>query len=248
MKRSQSNEFAALYGRKIKISSPWSVSPNDVLVQIALPLILVLAIIIQLMKLKVSSDESYLEPWKQQIILRINLVQSSWQIRFRLNEYVTEQDIVWSEQFPNDKGFSVLNQYSQRLADIHGFSEIIYKESLSLTSDEIDGTSESNHSRFRSVWDADFSTSKPEGLSDEFIYDAEKRAFALEQIEEQLVSWKQQVESLQWAVVNRVVSKLTLNDALSDSDPATQMQNISNALSSHGYPLLPSVLNEYAKQ
>lgn len=250
MKNSKQNALAALSRKGSGSSSAWQLSPNDVLVQIALPLVLVLAIIIQLMKIEVENaeaEESYLEPWKQQIILRINHVQSIWADRFGVSDYQVPQDIVWGARFPNDRRFSELNKYSQRLADIPSFREIIYKEALSIDAGELDKDSFLFES-LRPVWDSEYSVMKPADMTEGFVYEGEQREFALQVVEDQLANWKQQVESLQWEVVNRVVSTLTLSDPLSDADPATQMQKISNELSSRGYPLLPSVVNEYAEQ
>jgi len=60
-------------------------SPNDVLVQIALPLILILAIIARLtmvassMMAQQDTGPAVMELWKQQIILRIDRILDDWE-------------------------------------------------------------------------------------------------------------------------------------------------------------------------
>ena len=61
-----------------------SLSPNDALVQIALPLVLILAIITRLMVIEYTEamrnkGPRVLEMWKQQIILRMDTVMNDWE-------------------------------------------------------------------------------------------------------------------------------------------------------------------------
>ena len=59
-------------------------SPNDALVQVALPLVLILAIITRLMVIEYTEavrnkGPRILEMWKQQLILRIDTVMDNWE-------------------------------------------------------------------------------------------------------------------------------------------------------------------------
>ena len=66
-------------GKRAKARRGLSLSPNDALVQVALPLVLILAIITRLMVIEYTEavrnkGPRILEMWKQQLILRIDTV------------------------------------------------------------------------------------------------------------------------------------------------------------------------------
>lgn len=229
----------------------WQMSPNDLLVQIALPLVLILAIIIQLMQLQVQraeAEESFLEPWKQQLILRLDEVFAAWERDSGLNRYDLPSTINFDGRFPSDPGFSRLSEAAEGLGSPARMESSLYLRALQYDPVAA-GAPPEVIENFRPMYDPAVPLSgSPEGVEEQFIMTAEKRAFAEQYIQERMDQWRSEIERLQWSVVNHVVGTLTIDDPLSDANSAVQLSRIAEALKERGYPLLPSVLNEYSDQ
>ncbi|MGF1452425.1 MAG: hypothetical protein ACFB21_10175 [Opitutales bacterium] len=228
----------------------WQMSPNDLLVQIALPLVLILAIVIQLMSLQVEraeAEESFLEPWKQQLILRLDEVFAEWEEEARLDAIESASDISFGDRFPEDRDFSALSQRTQSLADPGRLTERLYQRALEYDPEEA-GAPPEVVELFRPLYDPASGGTRPDDISDEFVITPERREFAERYIDERMDQWQQQVQTLQWATINHIVSTLTIDDPLSSPNSAEQLERIAEALEDRGYPLLPAVVNEYSQQ
>ena len=138
-----------------KTSSPklFSLSPNDVLVQIALPLVLILAIATRLMMMA-TQDEGpvILELWKQQLILRIDWVLDKWEKESGLSMFPDFNRVQWNGIWPDDQQYQRLCANGKDLANIENLTLKLYHEALEY---------------------------KPENISQELTIDEEGRQYAL---------------------------------------------------------------------
>ena len=81
-------------GKGVRARRAPSLSPNDALVQVALPLVLILAIITRLMVIEYTEamrnqGPRILDMWKQQMILRSDTVMDAWERKAELGAFRT---------------------------------------------------------------------------------------------------------------------------------------------------------------
>lgn len=229
-------------------------SPNDVLVQIALPLILILAIIVQLLTVAQSvqseSDDGpiLLDLWKQQLILRVDRMFTQWEEKSGITNFPDFSRINWKGEWPNDPRFQTLCKSSLELSDITKFGQLIYYDALNYDP-QLNGEDEKSIQLFKELYDpeAPNAPATPGDIKKEFWIDDQRRAYANSYIAERILRWKEIVENLQWNTIGKIVVELPLDHELTDKNLAVQMDNIANALDNLGYPLLPSVIQEYDK-
>lgn len=220
--RKQFEKLDRLAGRSA--FSRFSMSPNDVLVQVSLPLILILAIATRLFT---SQDQSplILELWKQQVILRVENVLNNWENESSLSALPDFSRIQWAGAWPDDQRYRRLCHYAASLDDIGNLKQNLLAEALKTP------VSVSNAaSRI------------------ELKLDDVQRDYALKHIEQRCLKWKSRTSDLQWSVVARVLNSLPVGDPLTDRSLEKQMANLSAALGQKGYPLMNSVVNEYRKK
>lgn len=226
-------------------------SPNDVLVQIALPLVLILAIATRLMTMaQVMSDRdrsaTVLDLWKQQLILRMEHVLSRWERDMELATFTDASRIRWDGRWPADEAFQTLSLKSQMLAEPETLTDQLYREALQDFGVDQDGRVEG---MFFPLYDPEVHGDPPSDrlLHDDEIMTPERRAFARAYLSERQATWHDHVAALQWGLVSRVVENLPPEDALSDGRLTVQMRNLALALEERGYPLLPSVAQAYGE-
>ncbi|MEI7899527.1 MAG: hypothetical protein WCK89_04700 [bacterium] len=245
----QLDELTGRTSRKL-----FAMSPNDALVQIALPVVLILAIATRLMTIgqgaaSQAGAPSVLELWKQQLIVRIDRVLNDWEKESALHEFSDFKRVYWAERWPEDNRFRLLCRQGSALADIGTMKQALYRKALRYRpSSDAEGASSP-------VWAAELydplageAPGATNAVPPELVIDAERRQYALQVIDERCRQWKEKVENLQWSLIDRLVADLSPEDRLTDGKLAVQMQKIATALDARGYPLLPGVINEYRKE
>ncbi|MFA7157842.1 MAG: hypothetical protein WC299_00960 [Kiritimatiellia bacterium] len=206
--------------------SRFSMSPNDVLVQVSLPLILILAIATRLFT---AQDQSplVLELWKQQVILRVEQALNSWETRSNLAAFPDFSRIQWSGVWPEDPRYQALCRHARDLDNIEQLKLRLLDEALAAPVTVTNGAAP---------------------VAFEGLIDEERRRYALAHIEQRCLKWKERVADLQWATVERVLSSLPLGDPLTDRSLEKQMNNLAGALQKGGYPLMNAVVDEYRRK
>ena len=249
--------LAALRGQKVH--GTMDLSPNDVLVQIALPLVLILAIVIQLLtvaqtveteQITEQKDEGpvLLDLWKQQVILRAERIFALWEQDSGISALRDFDRIKWTSDWPDDELFQELCKKGLELGNLNEFKRRIYNDALEYNPADY-GESDESIALFKDLYDAEAESvlKSADEVPPEYWIDDERRAYALSYIEERCLKWKETLENLQWATVEKIVTALPLDSELTDKNLAKQMNNISQALNDSGYPLLPTVIQEYSK-
>lgn len=206
--------------------SRFSMSPNDVLVQIALPLILILAIAIRLFTIQ-DQSQLVLELWKQQVILRVERTLNSWENTSNLAAFPDFTRVQWQGIWPADARYQTLCIYARSLDNPDEFKLRLLKEALETPIVETNGAA-------------------PEAFDGNI--DNERREYALAHIEQRCLKWKSRVADLQWATIEKILNALPAGDPLTDRSLEKQMDNLSGALEQKGYPLMNSVVNEYRRK
>jgi len=206
--------------------SRFSMSPNDVLVQVSLPLILILAIATRLITIQ-DQNPLVLELWKQQVILRVENVLNSWENSSNLAAFPDFARVQWRGSWPADARYQALCLYAQSLDNLDELKLRLLKEALEAPVASTNGAA-------------------PEAF--EGRLDSARREYALAHIEQRCLKWKSRVADLQWATIEKVLSALPVGDPLTDRSLEKQMNNLSGAFKQGGYPLMDSVVNEYRRK
>lgn len=237
-------------------SSPkrmFALSPNDALVQVALPLVLILAIITRLMVIgqTIAAEERgpvILEMWKQQLILRLDQVMGNWEEESQLRAFPDFSRVQWEEAFPNDLRYQTLCRTGQRLNDFQAMKLDLYHQALQYTPSESSSDTGSLQRKL-DLYDplAVVQPENPGSIPPEFTITPERRAYALMHVEDRMLQWKQQIENLQWSTVAACASALPLSSGFGEADTAQQLVAITGQLQEKGYPLLRSITEEYER-
>jgi len=238
-----------IHGKK---KNSLSLSPNDALVQIALPLVLILAIITRLMVIEYTEamrnkGPRVLEMWKQQLILRMDTVMNKWEKQAELGAFPDFSRVQWKGAFPVDERFKSLCARAQEMDNRKNLEDDIYNQALAYTPPIED---EESASFFVPVFDPDakYQPKNADKISDEFVINEERRAYAMRHIADRVSKWKEQVEGLQWAAVAQCADKMPLNALGGSPDKiSTQLTRVASEMNKRGYPLMNSVVEEYGK-
>lgn len=214
----------------------FSHSPNDVLVQIALPLILILAITTRLTMLAYTmvtqqdNGPAVMELWQQQLIMRIDQALDTWAADAQLPALAKIQPNDWTDAWPTDPTFQVLCAKSQALNTPSDLRNDILAQALAQQ-------------------DAATSTAVNELLPpNAAALDSDEAAYAATYIDQRLASWANQVEALQWSAIATIAGRLPLGDQAGADDAAAQLRRIATELASRGFPLLNAVQHEYQNE
>ncbi len=213
-------------------------SPNDVLVQIALPLILILAISTRLMMVAYNMHSqqdmgpAVMELWKQQVILRIDRVLEAWEREAHLAAFSDFAHVAFADAWPNDPRYSQLCRKAQELNDRAGLQSRILAAALARQSESTPGVVATM------VPEADLSLEpgSPEA------------AYAEDYIAQRLAQWGDRIASLHWETVGYVAGRLPLAAKAGAGDARTQLLHIASELEKRGYPLVASVRAEYGRR
>lgn len=233
----------------------FALSPNDVLVQISLPLVLILAIVTRLMIIgqTMAAQERgpmILEMWKQQLIMRMERVLSDWETTAQLPAFPEFSRIQWQDALPNDERFKSLCVTALALDEQPALREELYHRALRYPPTQEGVELDESASYLLELYDpqAPFQPEHPERIPPEFIITPERRAYALDYISDRVLQWNRQVENLQWAVVAECAARLPFEAGADETRVAAQMRHMASVLSDGGYPLLRSVKEEFSKQ
>ncbi|WFB35177.1 hypothetical protein P3T73_13510 [Kiritimatiellota bacterium B12222] len=229
-------------------SSPqrlFSLSPNDALVQISLPLVLILAIMTRLIVVGQSMTEqqespAILEMWKQQLIFRIDQEMDAWSSDAQLPAFPDASRILWEGSYPADPRFQLLCEKTQALNDPENLQRIIYEQAL-IPQD----SSETASLRLYDPLSSQASTQPTAERPPESIITPERRNYALAHIADRILQWRQHVEALQWATIDETAMRLPLSDQSEQAEASAEFRRISSELSQRGYPFLDQVTQEY---
>jgi hypothetical protein len=246
MKQDAFEAIDRLVGRGTGMSG--GLSPNDVLVQIALPLVLILAIATRLITMgQALTDQDrgaiILDLWKQQLILRMEQVLTRWEQKAELPAFPDPDRIRWVDGWPDDARFARLCRATQELENIDELSWTLYREALAYKPPV-----EADAGVFFPLHDPLLAATPPEHMPADFVMDYARRAFALDYLRERGLQWRERVTTLQWSVVGEAVAHLSPEDPLSDGRLAVQLRRISAALAARDMPLLPSVAGAYGEE
>ncbi len=233
----------------------FNMSPNDVLVQISLPVVLILAIATRLITIGqgVSSQNqnvAVMDLWKQHLILRIDRTLDAWEKQSGLAQFSDFGRVYWSDHWPKDDGFSQLCQKARELSDLEKMKITLYRDSLSYHPLETNTASNAGANWTVTLYDPIFAAAgaASNSVPPEYRIDDARRHYAMQYIEERCKRWSREIETLQWKMVDRLAAELPVGDALADARIEVQMKNISAALEARGYPLLPGISHEYRKE
>ncbi len=238
----------------IASSSPrrlFALSPNDVLVQVALPLVLILAIVTRLMVIGEALNgyrrgPVIMEMWKQQLIMRIDEVMDRWESSVQLPAFPDFERIQWEGALPADDRFQTLCREAGSLNRWEELKRNLYHGALTYRPDD----ASEDLAGLLDLYDpeAPVQPADPSSIPPEFVINAERRNYALSHIEDRMLQWKQQVERLQWRVVAECASRLPMEPTRDEALASAQMQRIAHELNHRGYPLLDSVVREYTQK
>lgn len=230
----------------------FSLSPNDALVQISLPLVLILAIATKLMILSQSiavqdKGPALLDLWKQQLILRVDKVMDNWERTAEFNAFPEFSRVQWQGNWPADERFKKLCTKATVLNNIDTLSHNIYYDALRYQPQESKGGTNESLAYLFKIYDpkAPNSPANKENIPEEFKITPERREFALKYIRKRCLTWKQHIEELQWALVASCAERSPITETWSDRQLAAQMRKLSETLQKQGYPLLLDLTSEY---
>jgi len=210
-------------------------SPNDVLVQIALPLVLILAIAVRLTMAAHSMvtgervNPVVMELWKQQVILRAEQVLDGWE---RESGFVLFPDLAhvrWEDGFPADERLAHLFESATALNDAAALRERFVEQVLR---EQIAAMPEALRS------EADAMTADEEQL-------LAVQAFAREIIDQRCRGWEEHIRGLQWELVADLASSLPVTAETQGGDLRQEMRILADALAERDYPLLENVRGEF---
>lgn len=230
---------------------PYAMSPNDALVQIALPLVLILAIIMRLMVVGQSISNwtrgpVILEMWKQQLILRLDQVMDDWATSAQLSAFPDPDRILWGDSLPADTRFQTLCQAALALDQPSELATTLYHSALVYEPEE---AGETNRPAIR-LFDplAPHPPDEAERIPEAFVITPERRTYALDYAREQIARWTEHVEALQWSVVAESAARLPLEKSSPAGTAAAQMTEVASTLNASGYPLMKSLREEYGRE
>jgi hypothetical protein len=213
-------------------------SPNDVLVQISLPLILILAISTRLtmvaynMRTQQDTGPAVMDLWKQQVILRIDRALSEWEAEANMAVFEDFSRVQWQEAWPADPRFQQLCSKARELNDPDRLGRAILTEALA------NQQAATAASMAAVVPDRDLALApgSPEA------------AYAEAYITQRLAQWSDRIENLHWETVAHVAERLPLGPHSGASDARAQLQQIAAELQTRGYPLVAAVQAEYGHE
>lgn len=230
----------------------FNMSPNDVLVQIALPVVLILAIATRLITIgqgmtKQSQNQAVLDLWKQHLILRVDRSLDQWEKQSGLPQFSDFNRVYWANHWPEDDRFRQLCKKATDLVEMEKLKESLYRAALNGAM--ATPPDDAGPSQFVTLYDPRYA---PPGVASnsvppEFQIDDARRQYAFQYIDERCKRWSREIEELQWKMVDRLASELPAGDPLTDARLDTQMKNIASTLEARGYPLLPGITHEYRK-
>lgn len=231
----------------------FNMSPNDVLVQISLPVVLILAIATRLITIgqgmsAQSQQQAVLDLWKQHLILRVDRTLDQWEKDSGLSQFPDFGRVYWEGRWPKDERFSQLCKKAKALADLEQMKATLYRESLNYQPATTNARAgDANWSV--TLYDPLYSTAgvSSNSVPAEYRIDDARRQYALQYIEERCKRWNREIETLQWKLVDHLAAEVPVGDALTDAKLDVQMRNIATALEARGYPLLPTITHEYGK-
>lgn len=239
-------------GKSARARRSPSMSPNDALVQVALPLVLILAIITRLMVVEYTEavrnkGPRILEMWKQQLILRIDTVMDGWEKKAQFGAFPDFQRVHWDKAFPDDQRFADLCAKSLEMNDRKKLQDDLYNAALAY---EPPAGEEETALQFITLYDplARTQPDDPSMVPEDFVINGQRRAYALSYVTDRVSKWEEKVEGLQWAAVAQCADQLPLVDATdSDEGVSGQLLWVAEELKARGYPLLDSVVEEYGQ-
>lgn len=230
----------------------FSFSPNDALVQISLPLVLILAIAARLMILSQSiaaqdKGPAILDLWKQQLILRIDKVLEEWERESEYAAFPEFSRIQWKSNWPEDKRFQRLCREAIALNDADTLALDLYHSALSYRPTETEAEPEAGFSYLLDIYDpqAPNPPANADKIPPDFRITPERREFAINYIGKRCMAWKARIEDFQWALVACCAEQQPITEEWSDRQLAAQMQKLARTLEERGYPLLADVAREY---
>ncbi len=210
-------------------------SPNDVLVQIALPLILILAIMTRLtmvaynMLSQRDMAPAVMELWKQQVILRVDRVLTAWERDANLAVFPDFTHVRLEDTWPNDTRFSRLCLKASALDDPVALRQSILNDALASQTAATPGAVEA----IIPVADLMLEPGSAEAT------------YAENYVAQRIGQWIDQVVALHWETVAHVAQNLPLATQASADDARTQLHLIADELKARGYPLIAAVSAEY---
>ena len=233
----------------------FNMSPNDVLVQISLPVILILAIATRLITIgqgltqQQASTPAVLDLWKQHLILRVDRTLERWEKDSGLPQFTDFGRVYWKNHWPADERFQQLCAKASALADLEKLQDTLYRESLG-SQPSSNPTDRAGANWSVALYDPLYAPpgTTASSVPPDFRIDDGRRQYALEYIKERCQRWRREIEELQWKMIERLAAELPATDPLTSAQLATQMKNIAAALAERGYPLLPGISHEYRKE
>lgn len=239
-------------GKGLRARRSPTLSPNDALVQVALPLVLILAIITRLMVIEYTEamrnqGPRILDMWKQQLILRVDTVMDAWEKEAELGAFPDFARVQWEGAFPDDERFASLCGKALEMNDRAKLQDDLYNNALAY---EPPAGEEEGALQFITLYDplAKAQPADPSLVSEDFIINKERRDYAFGYVADRVAKWKEQVEGLQWAVVAQCADQLPLEEVGEAQDGVSaQLVRVAGELTKRGYPLLNTVVGEYGK-
>ncbi|NBP79435.1 hypothetical protein EBU58_01675, partial [bacterium] len=150
-----------------------------------------------------------LDMWKQQMILRADTVMDAWEREAELGAFPDFSRIQWEGAFPKDSRFGNLCTKALELNDGATLQENLYDAALAYAPPVED---EGNAGLFFTLHDplARVQPEDPSQVTEDFIMDDERRAYAFGYIADRIAKWKEKVEGLQWSVVAKCADEMPL--------------------------------------
>lgn len=213
-------------------------SPNDVLVQIALPLILILAISTRLTMVAYNlhsqrdTGPAVMELWKQQLILRIDRVLDIWETDANLAVFSDFSRVQWQDAWPGDPRYQQLCRKAQTLDNPSALQHSILEQALATQAAATDKALAAGVSKQALTLDPG----------------SAEAAYAEDYIARRLAQWRDQIANLHWQTVGAVAERLPLGTDAEAADVRAQLRHIARELDARGYPLVATVRAEYGEE
>ncbi len=210
-------------------------SPNDVLVQIALPLVLILAIAVRLTMSAHSMvagqrvNPVVMELWRQQVILRAEQVLDRWERESGLVLFPDLAPVRWEGGWPADERLAHLFSQAGALNDAESLRERLVADVLQ---DPFSALADPLRA------EADAMTADGEGF-------LQMQSLAREIIGQRSRGWEEQIRFLQWELVAEVAASVPVTVETRAGDVRQEMQVLADALATRDYPLLDQVRGEF---
>ena len=229
-----------------------SIGPNDLLVNVSWPLILILSIaainaagqaraIMDIEAVVERWDESgksqiLIEVFRQQLLRKIDAVCEGQRQKLNVHLLPEFSRVATKSGLPDDGGFAEMcREASRDLVDVESLTKDLYGKALIHVEDGLEPMFDPI------VFPGTAPMVKSPNILGESSQSKAYRQFAIDRIRERVTDWQFHVVSLQQQAVDHLLDSPAI-ERLRDAERSRTAQHIRAEFDSRGYPLLPGAL------